>query len=189
MISIQSILAPSLKISDSENIKTKPVKLNSKKQEEKRITETTTYSTIIIIDDKYVSLSITKHFGYQKPYELNHSILPPKDVDLFESIFYWPKQAYTRPELNHIVYKTIKETGYHYKSQLIYELNWEVIDVKIKNGALTLSNKERSHIVAIPPNDSDTPRYDYITDDGHYKVDCKPGEYKGKAIEIIVDRK
>nr|QBM02763.1 hypothetical protein [uncultured archaeon] len=189
MIIVKSILAPSLKIADNENIKVKPAKFNSQKAEEKRILETTTYSTIIIVDGKYISLSITKYFGYQKPYALVHSILPPKGIDLFEEVFYWPVQAYTKPELNHLVYKMIKETEFHYKSKLLYELNWEVIDVKIKNGTLTLSNKERSHIVAIPPNNSNEPRYDYITDDGHYKFDCKSGEYRGKAIEIIVDKK
>lgn len=188
MISVKSIIAPSLKISNNEIIKIKPIKLNLPKVEEQRILETTTYSTIIIIDGKYISLSIIKYFGYQKPYTLNHSIAPPKGVDLFEEIFYWPLQTYIKPELNHFIYKMIKETDYYYKSKLLYELNWEVIDVKIANGTLILSNKEKSHIVAIPPNNSDEPRYDYITDDGHYKYDCKPGEYKGKAIEIIVNK-
>ena len=169
--------------------KAKPIKFEIPKITEKIITETITHSTLIMIDGKYISLSITKHLGYQKPYQMDLKIIPPKGTDLFEDLFYWPLESYTNPKLNAFIYKIICETNYHYQSGLMYELQWEIIHVGIQNGILTLSNSERSYISAIPPNGLDEPRYDYITDDGHYKYGCKPGEYKGRAIEIITHKK
>ncbi len=206
MITVKTVLAPSAKISERKKVKnakpsysvditptekgidiTASAGLNF--EVSKAVVETATYSTIIVVDGKYISLSITKHLGYQKPYQLNHSIAPPKGTNLFEDIFYWPIEVYTNPGLNHLAYKRMVETEFHYQSKLLYEIQWEVISVKIENNIIVLSNKERSHMVAIPSNDSTEPRYDYITDDCHYKYNCKPGEYKNRGIEIIVNKK
>ena len=162
------------------------IKINKEKQ-------LVTHSTIIMADGKYLSLSITKHLGYQKPYQLDHKLPLPKDVkDLFEDLFYWPEEYYTNStKLNNLAYKRLLETDFHYKSGLIYEIQWEVINIKIEKGTLTMSSigQEKSYTTAIPPNGFDEPRYDYITDDCHYKYGCKPGEYAGRAIEIITLKK
>lgn len=200
MITVKKIEAPSMKIVDKESDKSgkpgkstksskpaKVVKFELPKTIEKRILETATYSTIIVVDGKYISLSVTKHLGYQAPYNLNHKLPAPKGVDLFEDLFYWKLESFTNPLS--LIYKTILESDYHYQSGLIYELNWEVIDLRMDNKSFTISNKERIYTGAVPPNDSEIPRYDYILDNGHYKYDCKPGEYAGRALEIIVTNK
>jgi hypothetical protein len=192
MITVKSILAPSRIIPDkeSEKGKSKPAKIVIPKITDKRITETTTYSTIIVVDEKYISLSITKHFGYQKPYELDHKLSIPKGVDLFEEIFYWPLEDFVNSlKLNKFAYKRFLETDFHYQSKLIYELQWEIINIKTEGNKLFLSNKDISYMTAIPPNDSDEPRYDYIMDDRTYKYGCKSGEFKNRAIEIVVSKK
>lgn len=191
MITVKTIEAPSVKLLDNENVKTgnKHIKFKIPKTEEKRIRETATYSTIIIVDGKYVSLTVTQHLGYQKPYRLNHKISPPKGVDLFEDLFYWKLEEYTNPALHHLAYKTIVESDYYYQSKLLYEIQWEAIEVKHENGVLTISSREKNHYIAVPPNESSEPRYDYLLDDLNYKYDCKPGEYKLGAIEIVVIKK
>lgn len=191
MITVHSILAPSQKITDEKSEskgKSKAAKIVISKITDKPIIETTTYSTIIVVDGKYISLSVIKHFGYQKPYELNHKLPVPKNVDLFEEIFYWPLEDFINSKLNKIAYKQITETDFYYKSKLLYELNWEVINVNIENRQFTISNKEKNYTGAIPENSLGEPRYDYITDDCHYKYNCKIGEYKGRAIEIIITK-
>ena len=194
MITVKKIEAPSVKILDKEPIKPgkqnkqlKAIKFVLPKISEKRILETATYSTIIVVDGKYISLSVTKHLGYQKPYNLNHKLPTPKGVDLFEDTFYWPIESF-KNQLS-LIYKMILESNYHYQSGLIYELNWEVIDLRMDNKSFTISNKERSYTGVVPSNNSETTRYDYILDNGHYKYDCKPGQYTGRAIEIIVTKK
>lgn len=190
MITVKTILAPSQKIEDKEpenKGKSKPKKIQTPKSAEKPIQETATYSTIIVVDGKYISLSITKYLGYQKPFNLDHKIAPPKDVDLFEDLFYWPLEEFTVGALNKLAYKRMVETDFHYQSKLLYELQWEVIDIEIQGNKLFLGNKETVYLAAIPPNDSDEPRCDYILDDRTYKYGCKPGEFRGRALEIIVN--
>lgn len=218
MITVKKIEAPSMKIVDKEPNKsgkpgklskpskpTKVVKFELPKIVEKRTLETATYSTIIVVDGKYISLSVTKHLGYQAPHHLNHKLPIPKrtpfskskDGDLFEELFYWPLESFMNPNWplktfekpTSLIYKMILESGYHYQSGLIYELNWEVIELEINSKSFTISSKEKSYVGAIPSNGSGTSRYDYIFDNGHYKYDCKPGEYAGRALEIIVTNK
>ncbi len=193
MITIKSILAPSQKISDKESeknkVKSKPLKTQSVQSIEKPIQETTTYSTIIVVDGKYISLSVTKHFGYQKPYELNKTLPVPKGVDLFEDIFYWPFEDFVNSlKMNKFAYKRLLETNFNNQTNLLYELQWKTIDVKSKGNTLFIGDNNNVYMTAIPPNDSVEPRYDYIMDDRTYKYGCKAGEYAGRAIEIIVKK-
>jgi hypothetical protein len=155
--------------------------------------ETVTYSTLLKIDGKLMSLRVLRYLGYQKPYQLNHKLPLPDDllekkITLFEDLFYWPEEFYTNPKRNHLAYINIFDSDYHYQSKKSYEINWEEIKVYLNpknNGALILSNKTDWHMIAIPPASEGEQRYDYITDDNMYHYNCKQGQYKG--IEIFLD--
>lgn len=155
--------------------------------------ETVTYSTLIRIDGKLISLRVLRYLSYQKPYQLNHSLplsedLIQKKITLFEDLFYWPEEFYTNPKRNHLAYINIFDSNYHYQSKKPYEINWEEIKVYLdpkNNNALITENKTDWHIRAIPPGSIGEVRYDYITDDNMYHYNCKQGEYRG--IEIVLN--
>jgi hypothetical protein len=155
--------------------------------------ETVTYSTLLKIDGKLMSLRVLRYLGYQKAYQLDHTLLLPEDllekkITLFEDLFYWPEEFYTNPKRNHLAYTKIVDSDYYYQSKKSYEINWEEIKVSLKpdnNNVLILSNKTDWHMMAIPPGSNGSQRYDYITDDRMYHYNCKQGHYKG--IEIFLD--
>jgi len=154
--------------------------------------ETATYSTLIKIDGKLMSLRVLRYLSYQKPYQLNHKLplpeeLTEKKITLFEDLFYWPEEFYTNPKRNHLAYLNIADSDYYYQSKKPYEIQWEEIKVSLdpkNNNALRLENKTDWHMIAIPPGSPGITRYDYITDDNMYHYNCKQGEHKG--IEIIL---
>jgi len=155
--------------------------------------ETVTYSTLIKIDGKLISLRVLRYLGYQKPYQLNHKLPIPDDllekkITLFEDLFYWPEEFYTNPKRNHLAYVNIADSDYYKQSKKSYEINWEEIkvylDPKNKN-ALFTENKLDWHVRTIPPASEGEQRYDYITDDNMYHYNCKQGEHKG--IEIFLN--
>ena len=47
--------------------------------------ELVTYSTKVVVNGNTLNLSITKHLGYQKPYQLNHELPLPEDFTGLES--------------------------------------------------------------------------------------------------------
>ena len=155
--------------------------------------ETVTYSTLLKIDEKLMSLRVLRYLGYQKPYQLNHTLPLPEDlkakgITLFEDLFYWPEEFYTNPKRNHLAYINIVDYDYYYQSRKSYEIQWEEIKVYLNpknNNALFFENKKDWHLVAIPPGTEGEQRYDYITDDNMYHYNCKKGDYKG--IEIFLD--
>jgi len=155
--------------------------------------ETTTYSTLLKIDGKLISLRVTRYSYYQHPYKLDHSLPLPEDlvakkITLFEDLFYWPEEYYTNPKRNHLAYVNILDSDYYYQSKKNYEIQWEEIKVSLdpkNNNCLVLSNKTDWHPIAIPPGSPGITRYDYVTDNGMYHYNCKQGEYKG--IEIILN--
>lgn len=76
--------------------------------------EMVTYSTFIQVDNKLISLVTTRCLQYAKPYELDHSLSLPEDLQkekktLFELIFYWPKEHYTEKNLGKLPYFSITE--------------------------------------------------------------------------------
>ena len=175
--------------------------------------ETVTYSTLVEVDGKLLSFRVTKLLYYAKPYHLDHSLPLPDDlkkqrVTLFEELFYYPKEYYTNPKLNHLAYNRLVDSGlyckhlfteeqekeyekvkrpYYYQSKKLYELNWEEIHVsfdKDNRKVLILSNDKNWHPIAIPPNGSDEKRFDCITDDGMYHYNCKEKEFQGILITL-----
>lgn len=171
--------------------------------------EAVTYSTLVLVDGKLISLRVTKLLYYAKPFHLDHSLPLPKDVNsLFEELFYWPREYYTNPKLNHLAYNRMVDTGfytkhlfteeqereyekvkrpYYYQSKKDYEVNWEEINVEFfpdNRKALRLSNNKEWHPIAIPPNGSNEVRFDCVTDDGRYHYNCKEDEYKGILIKL-----
>lgn len=162
--------------------------------------ETVTYSSLLHIDNKIISIRVTKLLYYAKPYQLNHKLPLPKDlidnnITLFEDLFYWPEELYTSSKRNHYLYQNFLETDFNYQSKKDYEINWEVIHVKLspdnKNVLLISNNKDfpfkDTMYIAIPPNTPGEERYDYVTDDCMLYYNSKKGEHQG--IEIFFNGK
>lgn len=200
--------------------------------------ETVTYSTLIYVDNKFISLTRTTLLYYAKPYHLNHSLLTP-GVDLFEELFNWTKECYTNPKLHHLAYfRMTQETeandeakefakrcgrkGFipyfnhsakpYESSKKLYEVEWEEIIVEFDtiyhkifkllndsenhatlsrelelncNMTLRLTNSRGAwHVVAIPPNGTETRRIDCYKSDNSYHYDCNPGEHEGVFIVL-----
>lgn len=161
------------------------VKIDKKK-------ESITHSTLIKVENRYISLSVTKHLGYAKPYQIDLSLPIPKGIDLFEDVFYWKKETFIEPKLNHLSYTRMKDSSFLFQSGLVYELQWEeikvtpILDSKNNLHSITLANKDKIHLIAVPSESFKDERYDYITNDGFYHYDCKKDEYEG--IEVIVKK-
>ncbi len=93
--------------------------------------EIVTYSTKIVVDGNTLKFSVTKHVGYQKPYQLNHSLILPEDMvqsktTLFEDIFYWKEDFYTNSSLNKLCYNEIVHNNYNYNSKKVYEIQYSL---------------------------------------------------------------
>lgn len=154
--------------------------------------ETVTYSTLIEIDGNLISLRVLRYLGYQKPYQLNHTLplpeeLTEKKISLFEDLFYWPKEYYTSPKRNHLAYANIKYSDYYFQSLKPYEIQWEIIKISFEldnRKALRLENKKDWHLCAIPPNGSEEKRFDCITDDNSYHYNCGEKEFAGILITL-----
>lgn len=162
--------------------------------------ETVTYSTLISVDGKLISLRITKYLYYAKPHQLNHKLplpaeLQEKKITLFEDLFYWPEEFYTSAKRNHFMYHNLLDSAYNKQTRKPYDANWEEIFIKLdkkNNNVLLISNnKDFKHqntmYVAIPPHTPGVQRYDYITDDCLYYYNATQGEHQG--IEIFYDGK
>lgn len=162
--------------------------------------ETVTYSTLVNVDGKLLSLRVTKYLYYAKPHQLNHKLplpldLQEKKITLFEDLFYWSLEFYTSAKRNHVVYNNLVESDFNKQSKKAYEVNWEIIHVKFdpknKNVLLISNNKDFVHkdtmYMAIPPNTPGQQRYDYVTDNGMLYYNTKQGEHQG--IEIFYDGK
>lgn len=151
-----------------------------------------TYTTIISVDGRYVSLSITKHVGYAKLYQLDQTLPTPKGYDRFEDTFYWTEDQYTDPSKHHLAYTGMRDSGFNYRSGLRYEVQWEhidvirVLDARGNLRAIELKGTDRSHPIAVPYESTDDRRIDYITPDGRYRFGCTDGEHQG--IRIVIDR-
>lgn len=155
--------------------------------------ETVTYSSLIMVDSKALSIKVTKLLYYAKPYHLNHKLPLPDDliehkITLFEELFYWPVELYTSDKRNHLLYNLIKESSYHKQTGKDYELQWEVLDVRFEKdnkNSIIIRDKKNWMALVSPPNTKGIERYDYITGDGFLHYNCKKGEYHG--IEIFFD--
>lgn len=116
--------------------------------------EKVTYSTLLIINNKPISIKVTKLLYYAKSYHLNHNLTLPADlvereVTLFEELFYWPLELYTNSKRNHILYNLIKNSNYNYKSEQDYEVQWEVLEVYL--------HSENKNCLVIKEIDSSAP--------------------------------
>lgn len=157
--------------------------------------ETVTYSSLIMVDSKPLSIKVTKLLYYAKPYHLNHKLSLPEDlierkITLFEELFYWPLELYASEKRNHLLYNLIKESEYNKQTEKYYELQWEVLDVNFDKGnknSIIIKDKKNWMALVSPPNTPGVERYDYITGDGCLHYNCKKDEYHG--IEIFFDGK
>ena len=152
--------------------------------------DTVTYSTLINVDGKLLSLKNTKYLYYAKPYHLNQSLPLPDDliekkVTRFEEAFYWPEECYTNPKRNHFKYHDVVDSNYKLQNNKDYINQWEEIFVRLdptNKNVLLISNDKDTMYIAIPPNTPGVERYDYVTDDGMFHYNCNKGEHRG--IEI-----
>ncbi len=140
-----------------------------------------TFSTILRIADKYISLSSSQLSTYFE------QIKNPTFADMF----LYPRESFMAPQKGSVpglMYQTILESNYNLPGKW-HELTWKEIKFENKGFYGIIADTTRSYQFAIPGNDTPrftrpTIRYDYITDDGKYHYDCKQGIYPD-AIEII----
>lgn len=142
-----------------------------------------TYSTILKIDGRYIKLSHTRISAY--PFLFAEPFTQPsfKDMFLHEREDFLPPIKGKGPGM---MYELIKETNFNSKHNKWHELQWSEIKVENKGHYCILSNAIHSHQIAIPP--SNTLRFDYITADRKYHLNCLEGEFPD-AIEIKVNGK